>query len=143
MPRECFGNSSQPAPDTDIFVSQLKQKFEPIRPVNALHKTSRTTFISPELSKTTHVFVRHDAIKKPLQMPYDGPYLVIHRADKTYQVNVNGKIVNISIDRLKPAFLPNEHDTKHDHTYATFKCSTDIDQRLKRHAVPKKVSFKT
>ncbi|KAL4090343.1 hypothetical protein QTP88_025200 [Uroleucon formosanum] len=145
MPGEFFVNSSQPAPDTDTFVSQLQQKFELIRPVNTLHKTSRTTFISPELSKATHVFVRHDAVKKPLQMPYDGPFLVIHRTDKTYQVSINGKTVNISIDRLKPAFLPNEDSTRNDHSYAAFKCSTDIDQQIQRNKVPKKkkVSFKT
>lgn len=45
IPGEFFVNSSQPAPDTDTFVSQLKQKFELIRPINTLHKTNRTTLI--------------------------------------------------------------------------------------------------
>jgi len=137
MPGEFFVNSNQPTPNTDTFVSQLKQKFELIRPVSTVHKTSRTTFISPDLSKATHVFVRHDAIKKPLQMPYDGPFRVIHRTDKTYQVDINDKTVNISIDRLKPAFLPNEEDTRHDHSYAAFKCSADIKQQI-RHTNQKK-----
>jgi len=49
-----------------------------------LHKMNRTTFISSEWAKVTHVFVRHDAVKKPLRIPYDGPFLVIHRTDSQH-----------------------------------------------------------
>ena len=50
-------------------------------------------------------FVRHDAVKKPLQQPYDGPYQVISRAAKHFTMEIKGKQEVISIDRLKPAFL--------------------------------------
>lgn len=142
MPGEFFVNTNHPAPDTNTFVSQLKQKFEQIRPVNMLHKSNRTSFISPELSKATHVFVRHDTVKKPLQMSCDGPFLVIHRTDKNYQMSINGKTVYISIDRLKSAFLPNKDVTKHDHLYTSYKYSADTDQKMEYHTVPKKDHLK-
>lgn len=52
-----------------------------------------------------HVFVRVDYVKKPLQHPYEGPYEVLERQDKTFDVLIAGKQQRISIDRIKPAFL--------------------------------------
>ncbi|XP_035222010.1 uncharacterized protein LOC118194908 [Stegodyphus dumicola] len=53
------------------------------------------------------VFVRVDRVKKPLEPAYDGPFPVAERHDKYYSVHIKGKDVNISIDRLKPAYLMN------------------------------------
>ena len=54
---------------------------------------------------TTHVFIRHDAVRKPLQPPYDGPYRVIKRTDKHFTIDINGRNDTVSIDRFKPAHL--------------------------------------
>ena len=51
------------------------------------------------------VFVRTAPISKPLDPPYDGPFLVLQRKDKTITIERNGKRDTISIDRVKPAFL--------------------------------------
>lgn len=117
IPGEFF-TSNIDTPDEDTFVSHLKQKFEKIKPVQVSHKSTRSTFVSTELQKTSHVFVRFDAVKKPLQMPYDGPFMVLERMDKYYKVDIKGKPTVISIDRLKPAFMAYEDDTQHDHSYA-------------------------
>ena len=37
-------------------------------------------------------------------MPYDGPYEVIKRGEKTFTIKVRSKKIVVSIDRLKPAF---------------------------------------
>lgn len=44
---------------------------------------------------------------KPLQTPYEGPFPVLKRHDKYFTVNVKGKNMNISLDRLKAAFILN------------------------------------
>ena len=62
-------------------------------------------FVSKDLMTCTHVFVRRDAVRKPLQRPYDGPYKVLKTAEKHFTVKVKGKEEVISIDRLKPAYL--------------------------------------
>ena len=58
----------------------------------------------PQL-KASHVFVHHDAVKKPLQQPYDGPYCVLNRFDRFYTIDLNGRTDSVSIDRLKPAYV--------------------------------------
>ena len=44
------------------------------------------------------VFVRHDAVRKPLQPPYDGPYCVLKRSDKHFTITRNGQQTVVSID---------------------------------------------
>ena len=67
--------------------------------------TQHQTYVSPNLSSSSYVFIRHDAVRKPLQSPYDGPYKVIRRNDKFFTVDINGRQDTISLDRIKPAYL--------------------------------------
>ena len=52
-----------------------------------------------------HVFIQHDAVRKPLQPPYDEPFSVSTRTEKYFTVKINGRDNTISIDCLKPAHL--------------------------------------
>lgn len=65
----------------------------------------RTTYVPRQLRTCTHVFMRDDAVRKPLTPTYKGPYRVSERNDKAYTILVNAKPKNVSVDRLKPAFL--------------------------------------
>ena len=51
------------------------------------------------------MFVCHDAVKKPLRQPYDGPFKVIKRHDKHFTLDVKGSQSVISIDHLIPAHI--------------------------------------
>ena len=42
-------------------------------------------------------------------MTYDGPYRVISRTGKTFDISVKGKVITVSIDRLKPANVINDN----------------------------------
>ena len=55
------------------------------------------------LSKASAVYVRVDAVRPPLQRPYEGPFPVISRSDKTFCLRRNGKDWIVSVDRLKAA----------------------------------------
>eukprot|EP00794_Sanderia_malayensis_P013557 gene13557-biopygen10822 len=66
---------------------------------------TRPHHLPEALQQCTHVFVRHDAVRKPLQAPYDGPFKVISRQDKHFTLDVKDKPQTISLDRLKPAHL--------------------------------------
>lgn len=51
------------------------------------------------------MFVRHDAVRRPLQPVHDGPFKVIRRLDKTFKIHTPRGEQEVSIDRLKPAFI--------------------------------------
>ena len=61
--------------------------------------------MSKDLLDCTHVFIRHDAVRKPLQQPYDGPFLVTKCTDKHFTIQRNNHEEVVSIDRLKPAYI--------------------------------------
>lgn len=63
------------------------------------------TYIPSDLNKCTHVWVRVDRVRRPLEVPYSGPYPVIHRNPKFFTVKLLNKEDNISVDRLKPAVI--------------------------------------
>ena len=44
----------------------------------------KQSYISNDLATCTHVFLRHDAVKKPLQQQYDGPFKVLRRSNKHF-----------------------------------------------------------
>jgi cleavage and polyadenylation specificity factor subunit 1 len=65
----------------------------------------RSVFIFKDLATASHVFIRIDGYKRPLEQPYSGPYRVVRRSDKCFTVSVSGRDKTISVDRLKPAFI--------------------------------------
>lgn len=103
---EISNNSSE-------FIRQFKQNMKNIRPATVNHHSSdRKYFIQKDLATAQNVFVRNDAVHTPLQSPYDGPFNVLSRNDKFFKVNINGKNINISVDRLKAAFVDNDETTE-------------------------------
>ena len=57
------------------------------------------------LAGASHVFLRVDAVRRPLTAPYDGPFLVLDKTPETFKILKNNKPVIVSIDRVKPAFV--------------------------------------
>lgn len=57
------------------------------------------------MKECTHAFVRDDKVRAPLVPPYMGPFEVIKRGPKVFKLLINQKPINITIDRLKPAFI--------------------------------------
>ena len=93
------------------FVKSLKETFSNIRSEESTRHSDKKIFVFKELKNCTHVFIRTDAVKKPFQAPYEGPYLVIERKDKTFVVQVNNTRKEISLNRLKPAFMEDDFET--------------------------------
>lgn len=113
LPGEYFESINEQV-NQSSFAEQLKLTLGKLKPINPPRHSKQTVFVSRDLSKCSHVFVRIDAVKKPLVQPYEGPFKVIKRHDKYMDVQINSKVQRISIDRIKPAFVCEEEDTQQD-----------------------------
>lgn len=95
----------------NVFLSQLRNNISKLKPVPREIRDSRTLFVHSELGKCEYVFIRNDAVRRPLTAPYDGPYRVVKRKGKVFKIQLPNRMVNISIDRLKPAFVLNDQNS--------------------------------
>ena len=91
--------------DPSTFIQQLRSNMTRLRPTPASRHAVPGTFIHKDLVTSTHVFLRHDGIRRSLQPPYSGPYLVISRTDKTFTILVRDRQTTVSADRVKPAYF--------------------------------------
>ncbi|BHF76553.1 hypothetical protein SprV_0501965100 [Sparganum proliferum] len=104
LPGEFVQSSTTNTNIPSTFVQQLKQRMAQLRPTPT-RLTSKRAFVHEDLKSTPFVFVRHDAVRKSLCSPYDGPYKVLQRMEKYYVIQKADKTGTVSIDRLKPAYL--------------------------------------
>ena len=74
-------------------------------PIPTSHHCVPQVHVPPDLRTAGFVFIRHDAHRAPLQPPYDGPFRVVEAGDKTFLVDIGGRLDHVSVDRLKPAHL--------------------------------------
>lgn len=105
LPGELFHPSANESTDITDFAARLSALTQTIRPQPASRHRSKQVFIFKELATTSHVYLRDDTVRGSLQPAYTGPYKVLKRDDKTFQILVRGKATTVSIDRLKPAFI--------------------------------------
>ena len=96
--------------DYGNYIQRLRNYMRQLK-LPAYREQHTPVFIPKSLHNSSHVFVRVDGIKQPLQHPYIGPYRVLQRGDKTYIIDKEGKHEMVSIDRLKPAFIETPLDT--------------------------------
>jgi len=82
------------------------------RPVPARHNTPTDQFLPQKipisLATCPMVLVRKDGHVPPLSPLYDGPYQVLSRSHKTFNLQVGKRIEVVSVDRLKPAVSSDE-----------------------------------
>ncbi|KAF0761565.1 Integrase catalytic domain-containing protein, partial [Aphis craccivora] len=112
------------------FIKDLRHQIRQIQLVNGTCHGEKKNFIFKDLATSKQVFIRHDGPKNCLQMPYDGPYPVVSRNRKTFCIDVKGKKITVSIDRLKPAIII--ADDIHE----------EVSSRNTKHATPESIANK-
>lgn len=114
LPGEIVVAVPEPPGSQDLvdFVSQLRQHMSNVRPVPASRHSQPKSFLFKDLDESSHVLLRDDTVRRPLQPPYTGPYKVLQRAadKKTVTIDFKGKPVVVTMDRVKPYF---QEDTSH------------------------------
>ncbi|XP_019882764.2 uncharacterized protein LOC105250140 [Camponotus floridanus] len=111
LPGQFLDSSSSPRQgEEDTLVTRLRKAMIRLQPT-VKHHRQKDHLVFKKMETASHVFVRHDAPAGALHLLYDGPFEVLNRSDKTYKIRVRGKAVNISVDRLKPAYILDETPT--------------------------------
>ncbi|GBN50759.1 hypothetical protein AVEN_44322-1 [Araneus ventricosus] len=87
------------------FLTTLREHFREIQPKQTSDHSGRLFSVHRNLSNASHVFVRQDMVKRTLRQPYDGPFTVLARKPKFFQLQIGLQKKWISTDRLKPAHM--------------------------------------
>jgi len=85
-------------------ITQLRHHFEQLRPVRAARKASPSVFVHKDLADYTHIFLRQDAVRRPLEPPYSGPHKIPSLTTKKLRIAINGRPVTVSTYRVKSAY---------------------------------------
>ena len=112
VPGEFFPPQSVNTTSQDIELQAARWAAKQFAPCNSTRHNQRESYIPPGLPTSDYVFIRQDLVKPALSSPYRGPYKIIKRRNKAYQLDISGRIDWVSIDRLKPAYMePASFDT--------------------------------
>lgn len=90
-----------------MFIQELRNRMRRIRAKPTAHHAKKTPFTFKNLQWVSHVFVRDETTRHPLQPPYFGPFEALARPnERLHTTLIKDKACNISTERLKPAYLP-------------------------------------
>lgn len=78
LPGELIVPANEPRSPSDItdFVTELRKRMEALRPIPASRHARPSTFVFKDLATSTHVLLRDDTVRRPLQPSYTGPYRI-------------------------------------------------------------------
>ena len=100
-----FEDSINEAVPTSQFLAEFKHGMSLLRPPAPAHHTIPPSYIPKDLATAVSVYVRHDAVRGPLQRPYDGPFRVVRKEPMFFIIDRNGNQESVTIDRLKVAYF--------------------------------------
>ncbi|KAH9587093.1 hypothetical protein MS3_00004959 [Schistosoma haematobium] len=105
LPGEFVGpSSSSMYMHLTTYTNRLTNAMRSVKHVST-RPQSIDVFFQPDLRYCTHVFVRRDSHRHPLEPAYEGPFKVVQREPKHYIIGKNGNNDSISIDRLRAVYL--------------------------------------
>ena len=110
LPHEFFTTTSNFCDDPASYVTRLKASISQVKPPLVCTQLQNNTYLSNYLSNCTHVFVRNDKMKKPLQPPYNGPFnycKVIKCDNKYFTLQFQDSIDTVPLDKLKSVHTDN------------------------------------
>ncbi|KYQ60032.1 Pro-Pol polyprotein [Trachymyrmex zeteki] len=113
IPSEFFDHEDVPN-DPQLFIEPFRKFIQRIRPIPTAHHICNKPFRYKDLHTCTHIFLRDDTVKRPLECPYSRPHRIIERiSDRVFTIEVEGRRINVSTERLKPAYFiaPQEEHT--------------------------------
>ena len=106
LPGQFFDQTIIEQQPTSEYIEQLISCMSNMRSTAPQHHCSPPVYLNKNLRTRSRVFVWLDTPKGALNPQYSGPHRVLQRHDKYFTLPMNGKLPNVSIDRLKFAYFP-------------------------------------
>ena len=104
LPGQMLNPIDLTATDPVLYTNRLRAYFGNLPPMHSREQTIKSS-VPKDITASTHVFLRKEAVKAPLTPPYTGPYRVLSRTDKLFTLDISSKKETVSINRMKRAFL--------------------------------------
>ena len=102
-----FCSLAEAPPATEPFLHDLQRAMKNLQPVpTSAHCKAAAEHVPEVLQKCLMVWIRQDGYHQPLTPWYEGPFYALERHPKFFKIQLGEKQDNISIDRLKPATVP-------------------------------------
>lgn len=100
------------SPTEAQLVQALRHHCQLLRPSETAHHDRPRIFVPKSLAECDWVILRIDSQRRPFQQPYEGPFRVISRTQKTMTLKKGKSEIVVGIDRVKPAFLHTDAQPK-------------------------------
>jgi len=124
--------------DTQPFVEPFRRLMQRMKPIPVAHHVRNRPFVFKNVYTCTHVFLRDDSTKCPLEQPYTDPHRVLERiSELVFTVEVDGKRFNISVDRLKPAYATAQQEELPTNKPSTVQSPTEPSSSKKTRSIVK------
>ena len=107
LPGTMFTPVNNSSTDLSSYISRLRTYFTK-QPPMATRPQTTPTHVPQNIDKWTHVFVRNDTVRGPLNSPYLGPFKILSRTKKHFKLDMNGRTEIVSVDRLKKAHFESD-----------------------------------
>ncbi|KZC14028.1 hypothetical protein WN55_06235, partial [Dufourea novaeangliae] len=78
IPGECF-DEEETSTDPQIFVEKHRRFMRQLQSRPKTQHIKNVSFVFRDLCTCTHVYVCEDAVRRPLQSPYSGPFKILER----------------------------------------------------------------
>ncbi|BHF71607.1 hypothetical protein SprV_0401466700 [Sparganum proliferum] len=86
--------------DPTNLLHRLRQFLRTLSPVPP-RSSAFPSYLEKDLATCSHVYLRCDRVRRPLEPPYDGPFRVISRGKKNFRIQRGTREEVVSVDRLK------------------------------------------
>ena len=89
--------------DRAQILQQVRQMVQSRQPPQGSDHSKPKIYVPKALEAAKYVFVRVDKVQAPLDSPYEGPYEVLERRDRSYKLNYGDRTDWVSLERIKAA----------------------------------------
>nr|VZI09155.1 unnamed protein product [Spirometra erinaceieuropaei] len=91
-----------PVEDPTNLLHRLRQFMRTLSPVPPRSSAS-PSYLERDLATCSHVYLRCDRVRRPLEPPYDGPFQIISRGTKKFRIRRGTREEVVSVGHLKAA----------------------------------------